>query len=111
MLRRSSIVIGLLVLMSWPLVAKVAPDRTKEDCVEACVRKANPCYKKCETTLAKCQKDVETQCKKKPAGAQKECHQEGDRDCRDEKEINCDPQCSIKVLQCVNECQGAKPGS
>ena len=109
MLRRSWILIGLFSLLSSPLIAATTPDRTKEDCVEACVRKAQPCYDKCEAGLKKCRKAVSTRCDKiKDHHAQETCRQDGNRECSDDKEINCDPQCSIKVLQCMNTCETKK---
>lgn len=105
MLRRSWIPVGLLLLLSPVLMAKTTPDRTREDCVEACIRKANPCYDKCETALKACRKTVQTKCDKiKDPHAKESCLQDGNRECTDEKEINCDPQCSIQALLCIETC-------
>ena len=112
MLRRSWIPI-VLFLLACPLLAqtppKPAPDRTKEDCAEACIRKATPCYDKCSSTLKRCRAEVRTKCaKSKNADAKAACLSAGNDECRDEKEINCDPQCSAHALICIHACE---PGS
>lgn len=101
-----STLIALFLLQSSP-VPKPAPSRTEADCVEACVRKAQPCYAKCETRLSRCLKAAPAKCAKttKDAAALKACEDDAKRECKDEKEINCDPQCSITVLQCMKACE------
>lgn len=98
---RPWILVGLVALFPWTISAKT-PDHKKEDCVEKCVKTVgNPCYATCDKELAACKKDAPAKCKKSNKA---NCLDQAIEECRGDKEINCDPQCSIKVLQCVTQC-------
>ena len=107
--------IALFLLFSFSLGAQTPPKpapETKEDCIKACGKTADSCYKRCESDLRKCRGRVAAKCAKiKDAKEKESCTQEGNRECADEKSIQCDGQCSAHQLQCTKDCEKKKPRS